>query len=320
MPDAPHACDPSSPFHAGERHWQEAIGQGDAVEAMGRRVIRDHMPEQHQDFFALLPAVVIGLLDDQGHPWATALSGPPGFAWAPNAQTLRLEAHLSKGDPAASGWRDGVQAGLVGLQHHTRRRNRLNGTLRVDASGGASVGVRQSFGNCPRYIEARVCTFDPAWDAATAPLEKAWAVGQLSPIAQEVIRRADTFFIASSSPDAGSTPLAFSEGLDVSHRGGPAGFVTVAENESGHTTLSWPDFPGNRMFNTLGNIQVQPRVGLLFLDVPTGGWLWLQGLAHVDTSAPTDEAQRHVHVRLTQAWWRSSGPLRWREHQAGEAG
>lgn len=319
MPDVPQACDPDSPFHAGERHWQEAIGQRDAVESMGRRMIRDHMPQQHQDFFALLPAVVIGLLDEQGHPWATALSGPPGFAWAPDAHTLRLDARPSKGDPAASGWRDGVQAGLVGLQHHTRRRNRLNGTLRLDDSGIASVGVRQSFGNCPRYIEVRECTFDPSWQAANAPVESAWHAGVLSPLAQEVIRRADTFFIASSSPDAGSTDLASSEGLDVSHRGGPAGFVQISQDEQGRTTLSWPDFPGNRMFNTLGNIQVQPRVGLLFLDVPSGGWLWLQGVARVDASAPTDEADRHVHVRLTQAWWRASGPLRWHAHGEGEA-
>lgn len=326
MPDVPEACDPGSPFHAGERHWQEAIGQRDAVEAMGRRMIRDHMPAQHQAFFPLLPAVVIGLLDEQGHPWATALSGPPGFAWAPDAHTLQLDARLGDGDPAASGWRDGVQAGLVGLQHHTRRRNRLNGTLRLDASGVASVGVRQSFGNCPRYIEVRECTFDPSWSAAKAPVESAWHAGVLSPVAQEAIRRADTFFIASSSPDAASADLASSEGLDVSHRGGPAGFVQVSQDEQGHTTLSWPDFPGNRMFNTLGNIQVQPRVGLLFLDVPTGGWLWLQGLAHVDATALTDEAERHVHVRLTQAWWRASGPLRWRTHgqhekahEAGEA-
>lgn len=329
MPDVPEAGDPGSPFHAGERHWQEAIGQRDAVEAMGRRMIRDHMPEQHQAFFPLLPNVVIGLLDENGHPWATALCGPPGFAWAPDAHTLRLDANLSDGDPAASGWRNGVQAGLVGLQHHTRRRNRLNGTLRLDASGVATVVVRQSFGNCPRYIEVRACTFDPSWRATNAPVKSAWHAGGLSPAAQAVIQRADTFFIASSSPDAGSPDLASSGGLDVSHRGGPVGFVRVDRNEDGEqgrTTLSWPDFPGNRMFNTLGNIQVQPRVGLLFLDVPTGGWLWLQGEAHVDASGPTDEAERHVRVRLTQAWWRDSGPLRWhahgqheRAHEAGEA-
>lgn len=317
------AHDPSSPFHAGERHWQAAIGQRDAVEAMGRRMIRDHMPEQHQAFFALLPAVVIGLLDEQGHPWATALCGPPGFAWAPDAHTLQLGAHLSEGDPAASGWRDGVQAGLLGLQHHTRRRNRLNGTLMLDGTGMATIGVRQSFGNCPRYIEPRECTFDPLWRAENAPVARAWQAGELAPVAREVIRRSDTFFIASSSPAATSEDLATlanSEGLDVSHRGGPTGFVQVAQDQQGQATLSWPDFPGNRMFNTLGNIQVQPRVGLLFLDVPTGGWLWLQGQARIATSGHGEEAQRRVEVRITQAWWRPGGPLRWRAHEAGDAG
>lgn len=325
----PDAIDPNSPFHAGERHWQEAIGQRDAVESMGRRMIRDHMPEQHQAFFPLLPSVVISLMDDQGHPWATALCGSPGFAWAPDAHTLRLNARLSEGDPAANGWRHGVQAGLLGLQHHTRRRNRLNGTLRLDESGVVTIGVRQSFGNCPRYIEPRVCAFDPQWSSTNVPVESAWQAGELAPVAQAVIRRSDTFFIASSSPAATSPDLAQlanlahlpnSEGLDVSHRGGPAGFVQLTRDDSGHTTLSWPDFPGNRMFNTLGNIQVQPRVGLLFLDVPSGGWLWLQGLARIATSGPGDAAQRHVHVRITQAWWRASGPLRWRPHEVDEVG
>lgn len=307
----PDADDPRSPFHAGERHWQEAIGQRDAVEAMGRRMIRDHMPQQHQAFFPLLPAVVIGLLDEHGHPWATALCGPPGFAWASDAHTLRLDARMNEGDPAASGWRHGAQAGLLGLQHHTRRRNRLNGTLRIDASGVATVGVRQSFGNCPRYIEARTCTFDPAWQASDTPVEQAWQAGELAPMAQAVIRRADTFFIASSSAAATSPDLADGEGVDVSHRGGPAGFVRLGHDDNGHTTLSWPDFPGNRMFNTLGNIQVQPRVGLLFLDVPSGGWLWLQGRASISTSGLDPEAERHVHVGISQAWWRPQGPLRW---------
>lgn len=307
----PDADDTRAPFHAGERHWHEAIGQRDAVDAMGRRVIRDHMPQQHQEFFPLLPAVLIGLLDELGNPWATALCGPPGFAWAPDEHTLRLDARLSADDPAIGGWRHGVQAGLLGLQHHTRRRNRLNGTLRIDASGTATIGVRQSFGNCPRHIEPRECAFETGWQASASPIQSAWEAGELTSEACAVILRADTFFIASSSASATSNELASSEGVDVSHRGGPAGFVQVWQDDKGQAVLSWPDFPGNRMFNTLGNIQVQPRVGLLFLDVHSGGWLWLQGKASISTSGLGPDAERHVHVCLTQAWWRPSGPLRW---------
>lgn len=296
-----------SPFHAGEQHWQDTTGQREQVEAMGQRMIRDHMPEQHQDFFPLLPSVVVGVLDEQGHPWASALCGPPGFAWAPDAHTLRLGTRLPEGDPALAGWRHGSQVGLLGIQHTTRRRNRLNGTLVVGKSGLSSVLVRQSFGNCPKYIQVRHCDFDPGWQATTAAIEPAWESGVLTPQAEQVIRRSDTFFIASSSPDATSSAPRRSEGVDVSHRGGPPGFVEIARGANGHSTLSWPDFRGNQMFNTLGNIHVQPHVGLLFMDVTTGGWLWVQGLAHVTT-----RPERRVHVRPTAAWWRPSGPLVWR--------
>jgi len=296
----------SSPFHAGEQHWQNVIGQREHVESIGQRVIRDHMPDQHRAFFPLLPSVVVGVLDDGGHPWASALCGPPGFAWSPDAHTLRLDAQLPPGDPARVGWRHGAQVGLLGLQHTTRRRNRLNGTLLLDDDGRASVAVRQSFGNCPKYIQVRDCDFVPTWQPADAVVTSALSAEGLTPLAEQLIRQADTFFIASSSPGAHSHPLQRSDGVDVSHRGGPAGFVSVEFDAEGQLSLSWADFPGNQMFNTLGNIEVQPRVGLLFLDVAQGGWLWLQGLAHV-----TGQAERRVHVRPTAAWWRADGPLAW---------
>jgi len=298
---------PTSPFHAGEQHWQSVVGRRDHVESIGQRVIRDHMPDQHRAFFPLLPSVVVGVLDENGHPWASAVCGPPGFAWSPDARTLSLDAELPPGDPARVGWRHGSQVGLLGLQHATRRRNRLNGTLLLGDDGRATVAVRQSFGNCPKYIQVRACDFVPAWQPADAKVTSALSDGGLTPLAEQLIRQADTFFIASSSAGASSHNLLPSDGVDVSHRGGPAGFVGVERDAEGRLVLRWDDYPGNQLFNTLGNIEVQPRVGLLFLDVALGGWLWLQGLAHV-----TGQAERRVHVRPTAAWWRADGPLAWR--------
>jgi hypothetical protein len=45
--------------------------------------------------------------------------------------------------------------------------------------------------------------------------------------------------------------------------------------------LSIPDFRGNNAFNTLGNIAVEPRTGLLFVDFATGGLLSLTGEAEI---------------------------------------
>ena len=81
------------------------------------------------------------------------------------------------------------------------------------------------------------------------------------------IRRTDTFFLATLHP---------AEGADASHRGGMPGFVRVEGNR-----LTWPDYAGNLMYNTLGNIAVHPRAGLLVPDFDSGSVLLLTGRAGV---------------------------------------
>ncbi len=49
-----------SPFHPGERAIQQRLGLRDKMEAVGRRVLRDFMPDQHREFFAALPFLVLG--------------------------------------------------------------------------------------------------------------------------------------------------------------------------------------------------------------------------------------------------------------------
>src|SRR5882762_9985897 len=90
----------------------------------------------------------------------------------------------------------------------------------------------------------------------------------------------DTFFIASRS--AQLDEVESSQGLDVSHRGGRAGFVrVVSQNE-----LCFPDFSGNLLFNTLGNLEVDARAGLLFIDFQSGGMLHIIGRAKISSDVP----------------------------------
>ena len=86
---------------------------------------------------------------------------------------------------------------------------------------------------------------------------------------QDWIRRADTFFIATRDAEAGA---------DASHRGGNPGFVHVVDGRR----LAWPDYSGNRMFQTLGNLESDPRAGVLFPDFVRGRTLQLTGRATVD--------------------------------------
>jgi uncharacterized protein len=146
----------ASPFHAGEQTIQSRAGVRDRIELKGRAVIRGYLPEQHRAFFAALPFMVVGLADQNGQPWATTLSGPPGFMNSADENLLTIKAWLDPGDPLHSCIRDGAAVGGLGIEFSTRRRNRINGRIEnCIISEGFSIRVQQSFGNCPKYIQAR---------------------------------------------------------------------------------------------------------------------------------------------------------------------
>ncbi len=71
--------EPDDVFHDGELAVQERDGSKDSVGRFGYRMVRPFMPDQHRDFFEMLPFVVVGMIDEAGQPWATFASGKPGF-------------------------------------------------------------------------------------------------------------------------------------------------------------------------------------------------------------------------------------------------
>lgn len=277
-----------TPFHADEVAAQIRAG----VMTM-RAGIRDFMPEQHRSFFAALPYLLVATSDAAGWPLATLLEGAPGFVTSPDAATLHIGATPGPADPAAGTIRVTDEVGLLGIDFGTRRRNRANGIVSSVDPGGFTVAVRQSFGNCPQYIQRRTIT------RASAAESPGREFASLGPEARSLIQRADTFFVASRSR-AGIGP---GRGADMSHRGGQPGFVRIESD-----TLLVPDFRGNRYFNTLGNLLGEPRASLLFLDFETGDLLQLQGLASIDWSASAATrvpgAERIWQFRITRGWYR----------------
>ncbi len=295
----------AAPFHAGERSVQARIGSRERMAEIGPRVIRDAMPEQHGTFFAQLPFVVVGSVDGQGQPWASVLAAPAGFAHAPDARHLRVDALPTAHDPLHGGLRQGASLGLLGIEPHTRRRNRMNGVVEALDAEGFEVAVQQSFGNCPRYIAPRASALLQDVVAVPPPVEG------FDDAARALISRADTFFIATAHPQAGTSCEA-SHGVDVSHRGGPAGFVRIGADGA----LTVPDFAGNRFFNTLGNLMLNRRAGLLFIDFDTGDLLHLAVSGTVVWDGPEvaaiEGAERLMQLRVERAVRRPGAlPLRW---------
>ncbi|MEO5794418.1 MAG: pyridoxamine 5'-phosphate oxidase family protein [Rhodoferax sp.] len=298
----------TSTFHAGERAVQQRAGVAERMAEVGPRVIRSFMPDQHRDFFAQLPFVVLGSVDALGQPWASVLAQPPGFIQSPDAARLRVRALPAASDPLARNLVEGAPIGMLGIEPHTRRRNRVNGRVTALDGSGFGLAVEQSFGNCPKYIQAR----EPVYAALAS--EPAAIVGtQLDPAALCLVRAADTFFIATAS-----------EGVDVSHRGGKPGFVRVDVDGSGQQWLTVPDLVGNYFFNTLGNLALQPQAGLLFIDFDSGDLLHLAVRAEIVWDGPElaryAGAQRLLRLQVQQVLRRPAAlALRWSAAQQSPA-
>ncbi|WP_431274125.1 pyridoxamine 5'-phosphate oxidase family protein [Variovorax ureilyticus] len=295
-----------SPWHEGERAMQARVGAAEKLAGFGPRLMRDFMPDQHRSFFAQLPFVIAGSLDEARQPWASVLAAPPGFAHSPDAHHLRVDALASAGDPLSRALVAGSPIGLLGIELHTRRRNRVNGIVSEIDARGFMVEVRQSFGNCPRYIQAREPVFSD--EGGLAPDVR--RMDGLDAAARRIVEQADTFFIATAHPLAGDGEA--SHGVDVSHRGGRPGFVRVSSGGM----LTAPDFNGNTFFNTLGNIAVNPRAGLLFIDFETGDLLQLAVSAEVVWDGPElaafEGAERLLRMQVVSALHRPAAlPLRW---------
>jgi uncharacterized protein len=296
------------PFHAGERALQERVGLVERMRGVGQRVIRPFMPEQHQQFFAQLPFVLVGAVDAMGRPWASMLVGEPGFMHSPHDRQLDIAARAIPGDPINEGLRVGAPLGFLGIELQTRRRNRVNGRLLAIGDAGLSLAVEQTVGNCPQYIQGR----DVEWvrDASDMRPRSTLQLARLDADALRLIGQADTLFVATQAPAAADEPA---RGADVSHRGGRAGFVKIEDDR----TLLVPDFAGNNMFMTLGNLQLDARAGVLFIDFERGDLLSLTGHAELvwdgEELKAFDGAERAWRFHLDEAFWlRDAVPLRWR--------
>ncbi|HEX3855189.1 MAG TPA: pyridoxamine 5'-phosphate oxidase family protein [Polyangiaceae bacterium] len=274
-----------SPFHAGEQAVQSIVGMRDKIERMGRNMIHEEMPELHRQLFELLPMLVVGSISASGRLWASFLTGEPGFAHALSSKLLGIQAQPLLGDPLAEQLSLGAPLGVLGIQLESRSRVRANGHIALRDAKSFTVEVEQSFGNCQQYIQAREPSFEPELVGKAGAPSKESAL--LSARASALLTNTDTFFIATASANASADGgrHADGEGVNISHRGGRPGFVRVIQ-ESSATRLTIPDFRGNFMFNTLGNLQTNPRAGIVCADFARGDVLTITGTAKTIWQGP----------------------------------
>jgi len=271
-------------------------------------MIRSWLIEQHQLFFAQLPFLVFASRDELDRPWATLIPGSPGFATCPDETHLRIQTSLALGGPSTDHLQEGASVGILGIELSTRRRNRLNGVVETLSDEEFVVRVQQSYGNCPKYITPRIISPSPR--QKMPPPKRSTS---LSPEDQKSIELSDTFFIATGTRASTGS----SHGMDVSHRGGAPGFVVVDDER----TLTFPDYSGNNLFNTLGNLELDPSCGLLFVDFASGSLTHLTGSAVVDWDstriAQFPSAKRLVQFRVDEICTRKGAlPFEFRSEDA----
>jgi predicted pyridoxine 5'-phosphate oxidase superfamily flavin-nucleotide-binding protein len=286
-------------WHPGERAVQLRAGVTAKADALLGNVGTE-IPAVVEDFLYDQPWIVLGAADEQGRMWVTALFGLPGFLETRDPRTLRVNAEPTAADPLAAVLAAEAEVGVLAIELPTRRRVRINARSRPIV-GGIELRAEQVYGNCPKYISAR---YPQLVGDGRAPRDVRAVHGEaLSDDQRAAIVAADTFFISSRAPG---------HGADASHRGGNPGFVVVHDERH----LSWPDYRGNSIFNTLGNFELDPACGLLFVDFEHGDLLYLSGHATVawepERAAAFPGAERVVDYEVAATVHvRRAAPLSW---------
>jgi predicted pyridoxine 5'-phosphate oxidase superfamily flavin-nucleotide-binding protein len=274
----------TKPFHQGELAVQQRSGGRQTAETVGRSIL-DFVPQPAKEFLQQLPFVVLGAKDEQGEVWATHLVGEPGFARPDGDRRVVIDGGILSGDPLADALREvGRPIGMIGIEPSSRRRIRINGRIQTVDGDVLTISTAEVYANCPKYIQAR--NFSP--NASREPGE-VQRTSQLDACQRGWVESADTFFIATVHAD---------RGVDCSHRGGMPGFVKA---HGGHR-ISFPDYTGNSMFQTLGNLELDSRAGLVLTDYESGTLVHLTGNARVDWAderrAEFERAERIVDFEV----------------------
>ncbi len=264
------------PFHDGEILVQERAGERALAARVGAMISPVIVPGA-RPFLAQQRMLAAGSVDRGGTPWASLLFGEPGFASSPGGTSVVIDLTTATVDRRDALWSNvlvDAPLGLLAIDLGTRRRLRVNGAVSALTEETIEVAVREAYPNCPKYIQRRVlhATGEDGAD------EGVTAGDALDDARQRFVERADTLFVASRHPVRGA---------DVSHRGGERGFVRVLDQ----ATLRIPDYRGNSLFNTLGNLAVANRAGLVIPDFEHGRALQLVGEVALRFGLPDDPRQ-----------------------------
>lgn len=283
----------NAPFHSGELAVQERAGEA-AIARRNGSAVSGKVMSGARLFLTQQPMIVLSSSDEKSAMWASIVFGRPGFLAAQDGTSLDIDLNRALVDPRDPLWANVEREKRLGslvIELASRRRIRINGPARLDENHHLRIDVEESFPACPKYItrrHVRIASLETP-EADGAPTSGT----ELSEAPFAAFSNADTMFVATRSDQGG---------YDVSHRGGLPGFVKV----TGPLTVQWPEYPGNSMFNTLGNLVHNPEAGLAIPDFERGRILQLTGSTVTlwDQSDPANKTGgTRRFVEMTVARW-----------------
>jgi predicted pyridoxine 5'-phosphate oxidase superfamily flavin-nucleotide-binding protein len=256
-----------TPFHSGELAVQQRAGET-AYAQRNSAIVTPVVVGAARGFLKHQNMVVLASRGEQQEMWASLVFGRPGFVGADGGKVFDVDLNQALADPRDPLWSNLDREGRLGsliIDLSSRRRIRINGPAHIDADGHLRIDVEEAFPACPKYITRRQTNLAGALPLAGDGADLV-SGSELTDRVLATVNSADALFIATQS--AGPR-------YDVSHRGGAAGFVKV----TGPRTLRWPEFQGNSMFMTLGNLELEPRSGVVIPDFARNRVVQMTGTA-----------------------------------------
>lgn len=261
-------------FHSGEQQVQRQTGEAHIADSLKDLI----SPEVHRgaiNFIENQPMVIVGSRNAAGELWASLLTGHPGFTEVTESDTILFDTRLitsNETDVFFSNISQHSQIGCLFIEFSSRKRLRANGICKFN-DPLIEISIQQFYPNCPKYIQRRVMSLPEYFTKVKSVVTEGTGI---TAAALDWIKDADTLFVASTAAEGS---------MDASHRGGNKGFVQIIDNN----VLKIPDYPGNSMFNTFGNIAQDPNVGLLFIDFEQRRTLQLTGTASLMFDQKTED-------------------------------
>lgn len=282
----------TSAFHEGELKAQRLAGEEEQGESNGA-MISNKIMSGALNFIRTQKMAILSSRGAPGQRWASILFGNPGFLEPSDGRALAIAVDPNQNDLTDPFWENlnsDEHIGVLVIDLQSRRRLRINGTGHV-ANGVLNLRVEESYGNCPKYITRRDLRIEPR---ESAPRKAALLGSTLGEAQASLLRETDVLFLATGHPQRGA---------DASHRGGNPGFVQVIDAK----TVRIPDYSGNSLFNTLGNLLVDAHFGMLVPDFQCGTALQLTGTAGViwvPQNSARDSQATNRFVEFHVAEWR----------------